>query len=102
MRIVQANNQHMGSPVNRIKSMGNWASRSLFQDPNLPLRERFQNAWRHVIFKTVMAASDIVFYFFQIRQLFGMGGGMEDEMEAHMKGMAKEFGVELQHDPFEG
>ena len=55
MRIVQANNQLMGSPVNRIKLMGEWASRSTFQDPDRPLRERAANAWRHLIFKSVMA-----------------------------------------------
>lgn len=102
MRIVQADNQYMGSPVNRIKMMGEWASRSLFQDPNLPWPERASNAWRHVLFKTVMVASDILFYFFKVRQILGFGGGMEDEMEARMKDMAKEFGVELQHEVFEG
>ena len=102
MRIVQADNQYMGSPVNRIKMMGEMASRSLFQDPNLPWRERAQNAWRHVLFKAVMTASDVLFYFFKARQLLGLGGGMEDEMEARMKDMAKDFGVELQHEVFEG
>lgn len=102
MRIVMADNQYMGSPVNRVKMMGEWASRSLFQDPNLPWQERAHNALRHVLFKTVMLASDVAFYFFKVRQLLGMGGGMEDEMEARMKDMAKDFGVELQHEVFEG
>ncbi|KAI0384995.1 ABC1-domain-containing protein [Hypomontagnella monticulosa] len=102
MRIVQGNNQFMGSPVNRVKIMGNWASRSLFQDPNLPWRERLTNAWRHLLFKTVLFATDIAFYTFKIRQLLGWGGGMEDEVEARMKDMAKDFGVELQHEVFEG
>jgi len=39
---------------------------------------------------------------FKIRQWLGRGGGMEDEVEARMKAAAKEFGVELQHDVFEG
>ncbi|KAL1883371.1 hypothetical protein VTK73DRAFT_8938 [Phialemonium thermophilum] len=102
MRIVQANNQYLGSPVNRIKMMGEWASRSLFQDPNLPWRDRVRNAWRHMLFKAVLAATDVMFYFFKARQILGIGGGMEDEMEARMKDVAKEFGVELQHDVFEG
>jgi aarF domain-containing kinase len=102
MRIVQANNQFLGSPVNRIKIMGEWASRSLFQDPNLPWPQRANNAWRHLIFKTVMAATDVAFYFFKIRQWLGLGGGMEDEVEKRMKDMALDFGVELQHDVFEG
>ncbi|KUI73337.1 hypothetical protein VM1G_08900 [Cytospora mali] len=102
MRIVQGNNQYMGSPVNRVKMMGEWASRSLFMDPNLPWQERFRNRWRHLLFKSVMLGSDIVFYFFRLRQLLGLGGGMEDEVEARMAGMAREMGVELQHGVFEG
>ncbi|KAI0403827.1 ABC1 family-domain-containing protein [Xylaria palmicola] len=102
MRIVQGNNQFMGSPVNRVKMMGNWASASLFQDADLPLHERLVNAWRHLIFKTVLFATDIAFYTFKVRQWLGMGGGMEDEVEKRMAVMAKDFGVELQHEVFEG
>ncbi|KAK1596785.1 ABC1 family protein [Colletotrichum navitas] len=102
MRIVQGNNQYFGSPVNRVKMMGEWASRSLFQDPNLPWAQRAGNAWRHLLFKGVLALTDVAFYFFKIRQWLGLGGGMEDEMEKRMKVMAQDFGVELQHDVFEG
>ncbi|KAF4984213.1 hypothetical protein FZEAL_553 [Fusarium zealandicum] len=102
MRIVQGNNQYLGSPVNRVKMMGEWASRSLFEDPQLPLRKRLGNRWRHVIFKMVMTASDVAFYIFKLRQWLGLGGGMEDEMEKRMKSVAQDFGIELQHDVFEG
>jgi aarF domain-containing kinase len=102
MRIVQGNNQYLGSPVNRVKMMGEWASQSLYTDPNLPWSQRLNNAWRHAIFKTVLAATDVAFYFFKIRQWLGIGGGMEDEVEKRMKDIAQDFGVELQHDLFEG
>ncbi|KAK3331054.1 ABC1 family-domain-containing protein [Apodospora peruviana] len=102
MRIVQGNNQYMGSPVNRVKMMGEWASRSLFEDRNLPWRDRLGNMWRHVLFKAVLTLTDVAFYFFKLRQWLGRGGGMEDEVEARMRDVAKEFGVELQHDLFEG
>ncbi|SPQ19699.1 ee82cb63-66d1-461e-b8a2-fb2e883328e0 [Thermothielavioides terrestris] len=102
MRIVQGNNAYMGSPVNRIKMMGEWASRSLFQDRNLPWRQRAINIWQHLLFKAVLFLSDVAFYFFRLKQLLGRGGGMEDEVEARLKTVAKEFGVELQHDIFEG
>ncbi|EMR72086.1 putative abc1 domain protein [Eutypa lata UCREL1] len=102
MRIVQANNQFMGSPVNRLKMMGDWASRSLYQDPHLPWRERLANVWRHLLFKTVLFATDVAFYTFKVRQWLGYGGGMDDELENRMKDMAKEMGVELQHSVFEG
>ncbi|KAH0497151.1 hypothetical protein TgHK011_004480 [Trichoderma gracile] len=102
MRIVQGNNQYLGSPVNRIKMMGEWASRSLYEDPNLPWTQRLNNAWRHIIFKSVLTLTDVAFYFFKLRQLLGLGGGMEDEMERRMKNMAHEYGIELQHEVFEG
>lgn len=102
MRIVQGNNQFLGSPVNRVKMMGEWASRSLFMDPNLSLRERLTYRWRHVLFKAVLFGTDVVFYFFRIRQWLGLGGGMEDQLEASMKGMAQEMGIEMQHGVFEG
>lgn len=102
MRIVQANNQRLGSPVNRVKRMGWWASASLYEDPNLPWRQRMANAWQHVVFSAVLVVSDVFFYFFRVRQWLGVGGGMEDEVEARMKVVAKDYGVELQHDVFEG
>lgn len=102
MRIVQGNNQYLGSPVNRVKMMGQWASRSLYEDRNLPLGRRAENAVRHVLFKFVLAASDVAFYFFKMRQWLGIGGGMEDEMEERMKQMAEEYGVELQQSVFDG
>jgi len=102
MRIVQGNNQYLGSPVNRVKMMGEWASRSLFEDPNRPWRERARHMYRHALFKAVLVLSDVAFYFFKMRQWLGQGGGMEDEVEARMRTVAKEFGVELQHDVFEG
>ena len=102
LRIIMGNNQYLGSPVNRIKTMGVWASVSLYEDRGLPWRERLRNVWRHVLFRTVLAASDVVFYFFWARQRLGLGRGMEDEMEARARDMAKDFGVELQHDVFDG
>jgi len=49
-----------------------------------------------------MLSSDLVFYTSKVRQFFGLGGGMEDDMEAHMAKIAKDFGVELNHSVFEG
>lgn len=102
LRIVQGNNQFLGSPVNRIKITGNWASRALADDPNLSLGQRWGNFGRHLLFKLVMFGSDLYFYASKIRQLVGAGGGMEDDMEAQMRKIAKGMGVELQHSVFEG
>ncbi|KZF20419.1 ABC1 domain protein [Xylona heveae TC161] len=102
LRIVQGNNQYLGSPVNRIKITGNWASRSLVDSPDLTLSQRLGNLGRHLIFKFVMFSSDVYFYASKVKQFFGIGRGMEDEMENQMKHIAKDFGIELNHGVFEG
>lgn len=101
-RIVQGNNQFLGSPVNRVKITGSWASRALVENPDLSWSEKFKNFGRHMIFKLVLFSSDVVFYTSKVRQYFGFGGGMEDDLEASMKVMAKDMGVELNHSVFEG
>jgi len=102
MRIVQGNNQYLGSPVNRIKITGNWASRALVDSPDLSFQERIKNFGRHLIFKFVLFSSDVVFYVSKTRQFLGLGKGMEDDLEAQMKIMASDMGVELNHNVFEG
>ena len=102
LRIVQGNNQFLGSPVNRIRITGYWASRSLVDSPDLSYTEKLKNYGRHIIFNIVLLSSDAVFYGSKIRQFFGMGGGMEDDIENQMRHMAKDFGVELNHGVFDG
>lgn len=102
LRIVQANNQFLGSPVNRIKITGTWASRALVESPDLPFREKLHNWGQHLLFQFVLLGSDLFFYFTKIRQILRLGGGMEDDIEKQMQGMAREMGVELQQNLFEG
>lgn len=102
LRIVQGNNQFLGSPVNRVKITGTWASRALVESPDLSLSEKIRNLGRHFVFKFVLLSSDIFFWFTKIRQFLHLGGGMEDDIEAQMQSMAKDMGVELNHDVFEG
>lgn len=102
MRIVQGNNQYLGSPVNRIKITGNWASRALAEDLNLPWQERVRNYGSHIVFRIVLIASDAYFYFSKFKQFMGRGRGMDDDMEESMRKMAKEYGIEMQHGVFEG
>lgn len=102
MRIVQANNQFLGSPVNRIKITGVWASRALSEARELSLAERIRNYGRHVVFRLVLLGSDVLFYWYRVRQMLGWGGGMEDEIEAQMQHMARDMGVELSQPVFEG
>ncbi|KAJ5965316.1 hypothetical protein N7481_012030 [Penicillium waksmanii] len=102
LRIVQANNQFLGSPVNRVKITGTWASRALVESPDLSLPEKIRNLGRHMVFRFVLFTSDIFFWFTKIRQFLHLGGGMEDAIEAQMQGMAKDMGVELNQNVFEG
>ena len=102
MRIVQGNNQYLGSPVNRIKITGNWASRALTEDPNLPWTERWCNYGNHIVFRFVLLATDAYFYFSKFKQFLGKGKGMDDDMDEAMRKMAKEYGIEMQHSVFDG
>ena len=102
LRIVQGNNQFLGSPVNRIKITGMWASRALAESKDLPFSERMKNWGRHFVFRCALLSSDLVWWWARVRQIMGFGGGMEDEIEQQMRKMAKGMGFELQHGIFEG
>jgi len=102
MRIVQGNNQYLGSPVNRIKITGNWASRALAEDQNLTFSERWRYFGSHLKFKFVLWLTDAYFYYAKLKQAFGRGKGMDDDMEKMMRGMAKDYGIEMNHSVFEG
>lgn len=102
LRIVQGNNQYLGSPVNRIRITGEWASRSLVDKPDLRFHERLRSYAQHFLFKFVLFQTDLWFYATKVKQFFGYSEGMEDDIEAQMKHMAKDMGVELNHSVFEG
>ena len=102
MRIVQGNNQYLGAPVNRIKIMGNWASRSLVDSPDLSYGEKLINLGRHFLFKFVLFSTDVVFYTSKVAQFFGRKQNMEDDMEASIKKFAGDMGFEVNHSVFEG
>ncbi|KAK6341817.1 hypothetical protein TWF730_001306 [Orbilia blumenaviensis] len=108
MRIIQGNNQLMGSPVNRIKETALAASRGLLLSrTNLNRHatwgERLMAYWRYAIFRFILLSSDIVFLTVRIRQILKLGEGFEDELEMRMRAMAKEdFGIELNSKVFEG
>lgn len=108
MRIVQGNNQVLGSPVNRIKITAYWASRSLTTTTNLTFRQRMREYWRYMSFRIIMFSIDLAFWASKVRQwirtLFGMASeGFEDELERNMRGFAKSaFGVDVAPGVFSG
>ncbi|KAK4555388.1 hypothetical protein LTR86_007685 [Recurvomyces mirabilis] len=103
LRIVQGNNQFLGSPVNRVKITGTWASRALVDsERHADLTSRWKEYGRHVLFRTVLLSTDFVFWWSKVRQFLGWGKGMDDDIEVEMRKMASGMGVKLQHGVFEG
>ena len=94
----------LGSPVNRIKITGYWASKSLITPTAAPqsLVGRItafspQEFFRHFVFEMVMLVSDFAFWYSQLKKRFGFGAGFEDDLERQMRGFAKdELGIEIQ------
>ncbi|KAG6331736.1 hypothetical protein ID866_7355 [Astraeus odoratus] len=108
MRIVQGNNQVLGSPVNRIKITAYWASRSLTKMANLTLQQRLKEYWHDTSFRLIMFSIDLAFWTSKLRQWvlawFGRSGeGFEDELERTMRSFAKSaFGVDVEPGVFAG
>lgn len=102
MRIVQGNNQYLGSPVNRIKITGNWAARALSEDQRLTFSERWRYYGSYLIMRFVLIGSDVYFYYAKFKQFLGKGKGMDDDLDQQMAKMAKDYGVDMQHGVFEG
>ncbi|KAL4076564.1 ABC1 family-domain-containing protein [Scleroderma yunnanense] len=108
MRIVQGNNQVLGSPVNRIKITGYWASRSLTTSMDLTFREQVKEYWHDITFRAIMFSIDLAFWMSKLKQwikikLGRTSEGFEDELERSMRGFAKSaFGVDVAPGVFAG
>ncbi|EMD33278.1 hypothetical protein CERSUDRAFT_57434 [Gelatoporia subvermispora B] len=108
MRIVQGNNQQLGSPVNRIRIIGYWASRSLAVAPGLTWAVRYREYCRFLVFQIVMLSIDIAFWATKLRQWIKLklgqsGEGFEDQLERTMREFAKSnLGLEIAEGAFEG
>jgi aarF domain-containing kinase len=89
LRIVQGNNQFLGSPVNRIKITGYWASRALTEDREVDWASRWRESVKHLAFRAALVGTDAVFYWAKLRQWLGLGKGMDDELEKGMRKMAE-------------
>ena len=100
MRIVQATNQLLGSPVNRPAIMANWASRGLTVKENLILRERIVWIMDHIKFRITLGIMDLAFRINRVRQrILGGQTGWEDLVQRQLKSVAKaNFGIELRDD----
>lgn len=88
LRIVQGNNQFLGSPVNRVKITGMWASRALAESSDASWQVRWREYGRHLLFRLVLTGTDVVFWWSKVRQWVGLGKGMDDDIEENMRKMA--------------
>jgi aarF domain-containing kinase len=147
MRIIQANNQALGAPVDRINILAREAAKALREillDPNFPTSQpqsrpgpakgedrkpketsekrvapaqaqRWIHAqWMYLRIRAAIAGLDAFFslvglvdfvlsHMWHFRKVYTpVGVGIGGEIEERMKGMAKEFGVELDDSMFEG
>jgi len=100
MRIVQATNQLLGSPVNRPALMANWASRGLVTKENLTWKESVSWWVDHFKFRLTLGIMGVAFWINRIRQVvFGSEAGWEDLVQRQLKSVAKaNFGIELKDD----
>ncbi|PPQ90807.1 hypothetical protein CVT25_012127 [Psilocybe cyanescens] len=122
MRMVQGNNQSFGSPVNRIKVTGLWASRSLSRNSSLPLSLRVREYFYDLRFRFLIFGLDVLFWRARVTALVGewvdrfvsaLGirrwggwerrGNFEEELEKTMRGFAKDsLGFDVGSGVFEG
>lgn len=111
------NNQAFGSPVNRVKITGFWASRSQIRNTNLSFVERVKEWWHDLVFRTVMFSLDVAFWKakfviwfigLQVRLHLRDAGtkgplGLEEELEKTMRGLAKNsLGIDVAQNAFAG
>ncbi|KAF9530080.1 ABC1 family-domain-containing protein [Crepidotus variabilis] len=123
MRMVQGNNQSFGSPVNRIKITGYWASKSQMYNPLLTFPQQLKELYHHIVFRTVMFSLDLAFYrsrahtwawtwVWRLRGALGFtaekealagSGGFEEELERQLRVITKDgFGLEMGQAAFDG
>jgi aarF domain-containing kinase len=104
MRIVQATNQILGSPVNRPALMANWASRGLITKENMTWPERVSGWLDHFKFRLTLGVMSVAFWWNRVRQVvFGSQIGWEDLVQRQLKSVAKaNFGIELKDEALLG
>ncbi|KAF7729934.1 hypothetical protein EC973_003347 [Apophysomyces ossiformis] len=114
MNIVRANNKTVGSPVNRINIMAQWAVRgiSLEKGP-MTTKSKIQHFihrfWRTLVFDCTLWLMSLSFYFVKLRDktnrvLFGMESkGFEEVLDEKMKDqLQRQFGIAIDESVFDG
>jgi aarF domain-containing kinase len=102
------NNQSFGSPVNRVKITGLWASRALTRSQSLVWNERLKEYWHHFIFRCALFFLDVAFWRSKLvewlrEKVLGKPrrGGFEEELEKHMREFARDsLGIDVGENVF--
>ncbi|ORY29120.1 putative mitochondrion protein [Naematelia encephala] len=110
-RMMQANNQMLGSPSSRVNLTAKWAAKGYASSITSPrtihrvgmsrwLRDRLDN----FIFNVTLAVIDVAFLFTRLKQwLVPARQGWEDKLQKQFESMAKEeFGIEIDDRAFLG
>ncbi|KAF8424295.1 ABC1 domain protein [Tirmania nivea] len=112
MRILQANNQLLGSPVNRLNILALSASESLlprnpnyWRPPGMGVAGLVKSYLHYTIFRITLILLDLGFLWVRARSWVAGGGGrgFEEEIEERMKSFAREeWGLEIGGGVFRG
>ncbi|QRW15882.1 ABC1 family protein [Rhizoctonia solani] len=106
-RMLQANNQSLGSPSNRLNITARWAAVGYAQAvPSVTygISNTFHAVVSLVVFRIALSVVDLGFWFTRVWQwLYGPAWGFEDVLDKQFRDMARsELGVEIGDDAFNG
>ncbi|KAG8697823.1 methionine-synthesizing 5- methyltetrahydropteroyltriglutamate--homocysteine methyltransferase, partial [Ceratobasidium sp. 395] len=102
-RMLQANNQSLGSPSNRLNITAKWAAVGYAQTVP-PVTSGFSNTFHSllslIVFRLALSVLDLGFLVTRVRQwLYGPSWGFEDVLDRQFKEMARnELGMEIGDD----
>ncbi|KAH9034755.1 ABC1 family-domain-containing protein [Lactarius pseudohatsudake] len=99
MRIVQGNNQMLGSPVNRVKMIGLAAADAIPRSSDLSFGGRIKERFHEGMFHTVLASTDLAFWLSHTwKWIIGSENDFcfEDELDRQMREVAKtQYGIDI-------
>lgn len=108
-RMIQANNQSLGSPSNRLNITARWAAAGYAQTVppvSYGVSDTFHSFISLVVFRLALSVVDLGFWLTRIRQwLYGpyASWGFEDVLDKQFRDMARsELGVEIGDEAFNG
>ncbi|KAF8273564.1 atypical/ABC1/ABC1-B protein kinase [Lactarius quietus] len=98
MRIVQGNNQMLGSPVNRVKMIGLAAADTIPRSSDLSFGGRIKERFHEGVFHTVLASTDLAFWLSNTWKWITGSEDLhfEDELDRQMREVAKtQYGIDI-------